>query len=282
MTENNQYLWLKQWLFYSLKELLSSQRRWQTSLESLSKVQPESPLVIGISGAQGSGKTTLATALQKLWLGQGVQADVISLDDYYLEPALRLQRARLWHPLFAERGVPGTHETSLLLSQLQAFRRHEPQQWRRYDKGRDYVAGYSEKTTARIVILEGWCVGLSALSEQALLEKPNLLETRQDPDARWRRQVNQQLAQEYQQIWLLLDQLIWLHAPDWQAVCRWRAWQEQTLQQQGLGKSPAELKDFMLYFERLTRQSWQQLPASADFILTLGQDHRLLKLIPDE
>lgn len=282
MTENNQYLWLKQWLFYSLKELLSSQRRWQTSLESLSKVQPESPLVIGISGAQGSGKTTLATALQKLWLGQGVQADVISLDDYYLEPALRLQRARLWHPLFAERGVPGTHETSLLLSQLQAFRRHEPQQWRRYDKGRDCVAGYSEKTTARIVILEGWCVGLSALSEQALLEKPNLLETRQDPDARWRRQVNQQLAQEYQQLWLLLDQLIWLHAPDWQAVCRWRAWQEQTLQQQGLGKSPAELKDFMLYFERLTSQSWQQLPASADFILTLGQDHRLLKLIPDE
>lgn len=282
MTDNSGYLWLRQWLFYSLKVQLSNQSVWNEQLRRLSQEQPSQSFIIGISGAQGSGKSTLAASLQQLWLEQGVRSDVISLDDYYLEPAQRLELARLWHPLFAERGVPGTHETGLLLSQLRAFLRGDAQSWRRYDKGRDCISAYSEKTDARLLILEGWCVGVAAQADAALLTSLNMLEQQQDPDVIWRRKVNQQLADHYQQIWQLLNHLLWLNAPDWDAVCRWRALQELSLQQQGLGKSPAELTQFMLYFERLTRESWQQLPHCADFTLTLGQDHSLLNLIPDE
>ena len=135
MTDNSGYLWLRQWLFYSLKVQLSNQSVWNEQLRRLSQEQPSQSFIIGISGAQGSGKSTLAASLQQLWLEQGVRSDVISLDDYYLEPAKRLELARLWHPLFAERGVPGTHETGLLLSQLRAFLRGDAQSWRRYDKG---------------------------------------------------------------------------------------------------------------------------------------------------
>lgn len=282
MTDNVSNLWLKQWLLYSLRLQLSTQNLWHEQLQLLSKAQPSERFIIGLSGAQGSGKSTLATRLQHLWLELGVHSDVVSLDDYYLEPEQRKARATLWHGLFAERGVPGTHDTELLLAQVQAFRCGEAQLWRRYDKGRDCVAPCAQKTNARLLILEGWCVGVKAQADVALQHSINLLEQQQDPDRVWRRRVNQQLAADYQQIWQELDSLVWLNAPDWQAVCRWRAWQEWPLQQQGLGKSPAELEHFMSYFERLTHESWQQLPKRANFTLTLDQDHKLQSLTPDE
>lgn len=281
MTENVSNLWLKRWLFYSLNTQLFRAESSVEPLLQLSQSLPAQPLIIGISGAQGSGKSTLAESLKQLWSSLGVQTEVLSLDDYYLEPAKRAERAKLWHPLFNERGVPGTHDTELLLSQLRQFSCGEAQKWRRYDKGTDSISYTPQASEARLLILEGWCVGLEAQPEHELLPSINKLEQQQDSDSQWRRQVNQQLAGDYQQIWQELDCLIWLNAPNWQAVCRWRAWQEHALQQQGRGKSPAELAHFMLYFQRLTQQGWRQLPQRADFILTLDEQHNLVKLTPD-
>lgn len=280
MTENVSNLWLRQWVFYSLNTQMLSSAASHEQLSALSQSQPTEPMIIGISGAQGSGKSTLAACLKQLWSEFGVLTDVVSLDDYYLEPSQRSERAKLWHPLFSERGVPGTHDTLLLLSQLQKFSNGEPQRWRSYDKGLDAVGNLTKTSKARLLILEGWCVGLKAQAENDLTQSINVLEQQRDPAALWRHQVNRQLAGDYQSIWQKLDCLIWLNAPDWQAVCRWRAWQEQALQQQGKGKNPAELEQFMLYFQRLTEQSWRQLPLSADFILTLDQDHKLIRLTP--
>ncbi len=95
------------------------------------------------------------------------------------------------------------------------FFRGDAQSWRRYDKGRDRISAYSEKTDARLPILEGWCVGVAAQADAASLTSLNMLEQQQDPDVIWRRKVNQQLADDYQQIWQLLNHLLWLNAPDW-------------------------------------------------------------------
>ena len=281
MIDNEHNLWLRQWLFYSLNLQIQQQGLWREQLMRLSQLQPSVAIIIGVSGSQGSGKSTLCARLQQLWSEFGVHSDVISMDDYYLEPELRAERAAFWHPLFAERGVPGTHDTELLLSQLQAFRSGEAQHWRRYDKGRDCAVFSPERSEARILLVEGWCVGLKAQAESELLQPLNLLEQQQDPEGIWRHKVNQQLAADYQSIWQQLDTLVWLRAPDWEAVCRWRQWQEKPLQQQKLGKSPAELEHFMLYFERLTGESWRQLPQRADFIVTLDQEHNFVSLTPD-
>lgn len=282
MTENADHLWLRQWLLYSLKLQLSEQESYQNQLRQLSLLQPATPLIVAISGAQGSGKTSLAAALQRLWSLYGVQADIVSLDDYYLAPEQRLVRAKLWHPLFAERGVPGTHDASLLLTQLEQFRQGQAQSWRRYDKGLDRVSEPTQPGRARLLIFEGWCVGVQAQPEQQLRQPLNELEQYQDPHASWRCQVNQQLSGEYHHIWQQYNSLIWLNAPDWSAVCRWRQWQEHALQLQGLGKNQTELHRFMLYFQRLTEQSWRQLPARANFVLTLDQQHNFIRLTPDE
>ena len=71
------------------------------------------PVVIGICGAQGSGKSTLSQAAADALLGQGQRVAVLSLDDLYLTPAERQVLAREVHPLFATRGVPGTHDVEL-------------------------------------------------------------------------------------------------------------------------------------------------------------------------
>lgn len=79
--------------------------------------------VIGINGAQGSGKSTLAEFLrEQLQASHGLRAAVLSIDDFYLPRAARLELARTVHPLFATRGVPGTHEPALGGAVIDALR----------------------------------------------------------------------------------------------------------------------------------------------------------------
>ena len=75
------------------------------------------PLVIGINGSQGSGKSTLTRILSDL-LEQGFNKKVISfsIDDLYKTGNERAQMANQIHPLFKTRGVPGTHDAELGIS----------------------------------------------------------------------------------------------------------------------------------------------------------------------
>src|SRR4051812_33755031 len=75
-----------------------------------------SPFILGISGLQGSGKSTLATELIDAARRRGWSAVSLSLDDVYLTRAERESLARAVHPLLRTRGVPGTHDLTLLAS----------------------------------------------------------------------------------------------------------------------------------------------------------------------
>src|SRR5690606_41673735 len=66
------------------------------------------PPVIGVVGAQGCGKTTLARAAAGRF-----GAAQISIDDVYLTRAEREALARDVHPLLLTRGPPGTHDLRL-------------------------------------------------------------------------------------------------------------------------------------------------------------------------
>ena len=71
------------------------------------------PLIAGISGAQGSGKTTLAMILGE-WLERelGLATACLSLDGLYLRKAERSELSQRTHPLLETRGVPGTHDVA--------------------------------------------------------------------------------------------------------------------------------------------------------------------------
>ncbi|MEN3159334.1 kinase [Alkalimonas sp. NCh-2] len=229
------------------------------------------PAVVGISGAQGCGKSTLARLLTEQLTALDLTTATVSLDDYYLSKALRQQLAEQVHPLLAQRGVPGTHAIDRAIADANKVLAAKPVQLPCFDKALDEPVADRPLQQLQLLIVEGWCLGLSPQSAHELEQPQNSLEANADPTGQWRHFINQQLAGAYQQYWQLLRPLIWLQAPDWESVCRWRAKQEQQLwQQRGEGMNKEQLEHFMLSFERLTRASWQQLPQRAEIQIPLN------------
>ena len=80
------------------------------------------PILVGVNGCQGSGKSTLCDYLCEWFAAEhGLRAIALSLDDFYLTQSERRQLAEDVHPLLATRGVPGTHDIPLLMATLDAL-----------------------------------------------------------------------------------------------------------------------------------------------------------------
>ena len=89
----------------------------------------------------------------------------------------------------------------------------------------------------------------------------------------WRSYVNQQLTTPYQTLFARLDKLIMLQVPSFECVYRWRELQERSLPQ---SMNAQQLQRFILHYERLTKHMLQQMPARADKVLVLGEDHQIV------
>lgn len=226
------------------------------------------PFVLGIAGAQGSGKSTIARAL-----AQRFGCPVLSLDDLYLDGAARARLAETVHPLLRTRGVPGTHDAAAGLAAIEALA-HGPALLPRFDKARD-EPGTPERVDgpAEMLILEGWCLGARPQREADLAEPVNALERAHDPDGRWRRWVNEQLAGAYRALWARIDQLVFLEAPRFEIVADWRIGQERAA---GGPMTDAEVRSFVQHYERLTRHMLRHGRDWADLTLRLAADRRPL------
>src|SRR6185503_18821212 len=103
----------------------------------LARHRAASPLMVGVCGSQGSGKSTACAAVVKDMQAFGISTAVLSLDDLYLPLAARRDLASRVHPLLRTRGVPGTHDTTLGLATLQALRDRRAVRLPRFDKSTD-------------------------------------------------------------------------------------------------------------------------------------------------
>lgn len=230
------------------------------------------PYLMGLSGLQGSGKSTLARVIKSQAESRGIPTEVLSLDDFYYSRAEREMLAKEIHPLLRTRGVPGTHEIELLLSVLAALPKASeklPVPYPRFDKGRDTRLPPSRwprvTRPPKLVILEGWALGIRPQTAAALNAPVNELERKEDPDGAWRRWVNKQLR-TYQPLWRKLDALIVLQAPNWDVVRRWRSEQEEALiaRYAPLAMDAKAMERFLAHFERLSRHALATLPPLAD------------------
>jgi len=237
--------------------------------------------IIGLNGAQGAGKSTLAKILRML-LNEGfnLRTEVLSIDDLYLQPEQRQELASTVHPLFKTRGVPGTHDIALGLELLGALRKQQPGeqvQLPRFDKTADRRHPQSGWTSVDqpldILILEGWCVGARPQPEEELDTPVNSLEAEQDPRGEWRRASNEELSRLYQALFGQLDLLLMMQVPDFDAVFRWRSLQESKLGD-AAAMGPEQLHQFIMLYERLTRAQLREMPQRADLVLELDENHQ--------
>ncbi|MCA3723479.1 kinase [Phenylobacterium sp.] len=236
--------------------------------------------ILGLSGAQGSGKSTLAAKLASILEAEGRSCAVLSLDDLYLGPAARADLARRVHPLFAVRGPPGTHDPALGLSVLDALSRPGPVHLPRFDKGRDAPVPDVDQPVfpgpADIVIFEGWCLGARPDPSAATSAPINALEREHDADGTWRGAVEGALAGPYQDLFAAPDLTVFLRAPDFETVRRWRGEQEAELARAladgrpGRSMGAAELEAFLARYERITRRLIADPPG--DFVVDLAPD----------
>ena len=264
------------------------------SLAQRAKAANTAPLV-GFSGCQGSGKSTLVALMAKVMREvHGVSTVVLSLDDFYLTKAARAALAESIHPLFATRGVPGTHDLALLNETIAALRQPPsggsvpvPAFDKALDDRPEMVHWRQVSAPVQLILLEGWCVGLSPQQESELAAPINPMEAEQDPSLVWRREVNRQLAAEYSDVFGNLDALLLLQAPSFDAVSEWRWQQEQRLSQQFrriILTSPtppmsrSEVADFILHYQRLTEHALKTLPDRADFVWELTTDRSVERM----
>ena len=250
-------------------------RYWQpVAAEIARRAETRRPLLVGINGAQGSGKTTLCRFLEPLLAERGLAAATLALDDLYLTRAAREGLGANIHPLFVTRGVPGTHDVALGQAILDRLLAGQSAELPIFDKASDDRAADTRHVAGPvdIVLFEGWCVGARPQPSAALAEPVNALERDEDPTGTWRRAVNRRLATDYAELFARLDMLIMLKVPDFEAV---RA--HRRLQESKLGTGPAVMDDaalerFLAHYQRLTEAMLEEMPARADVLVEIGRD----------
>lgn len=252
------------------------------------------PIIVGVNGAQGTGKSTLALFLETL-LNQHLQCHCarFSLDDIYLTRGERETKSKEIHPLLLTRGVPGTHDIELgnrVLDELLAAGDNDVVPIPAFDKSQDDRAPMAawplHRGEVKIILLEGWCVAAVPEPEPERLQTPiNTLEQLEDADGRWRQYVNAHLAGEYQQLFSRLDYLVMLRAPSMECILEWRTLQEQKLaervaaHQNGAGAdrimTPQQIKRFIMHYERLTRVMLEEMPLRANTLFEIDEQHQI-------
>lgn len=252
---------------------------WQPLADRIAS-QTRRPLIVGINGAQGSGKTTLCRFLEQLLYERGLRALTLSLDDLYLTRAERQALARDEHALFATRGVPGTHDVALGEAILDALAAGRPADLPRFDKAADDRSPDSTpvEPPVDVILFEGWCVGAVPQPAGELRAPVNALERDADPDGAWRREVNRRLATDYAELFARIDLLVMLKVESFEAVRANRKLQEDKLARANPGgvavMDDAALDRFLMHYERLTRWMLAEMPARADILLEIGPDQR--------
>jgi D-glycerate 3-kinase len=210
------------------------------------------PLIQGILGVQGTGKTTLTRILAEILRQMGLQVGYLSLDDLYKTYAERQQLQR-FDPRFCWRGPPGTHDLELGLTVLSQLRQGQfPVAVPRFDKSVHAGAGERTQpewlTEAEIVLFEGWFVGVRPIDPQAFETAPWPIQTA--ADRAFAREINQRL-QDYMPLWEQIDRLLVLYPQDYRLSQQWRGQAEQQMWETGRGGMSAEAVDqFVEYFWR--------------------------------
>ena len=252
------------------------------------KLRKKKIKIIGLTGGQGAGKSTITQIIKLIFeIKYNFNVTFFSIDDFYKTLREREILSKNIHPMFKTRGVPGTHDTKLLSKIFNDLskKNFKPVYVPRFDKSIDdrFQKSKWQKISKKpdLIIFEGWCVGAKAQTKKQLLKPINILEKNNDSKLIWRTKVNNELNNNYRKIFSKIDCLVFLKVPNFECVYKWRLLQENKLKLTSKGKkimSPKQVREFIMYYERITKQMLEDLSKNAYAVLSLDKKHRLSKL----
>lgn len=251
----------------------------------------QNPLIVGICGPQGSGKSYLSSRLSATFHDKYSELNCVSvsIDDFYLTHAEQHEKLPKLYPgcdlITSGRGLPGTHSMDMILQLLENTKekkldfyipiydkscyngegdRLPPEAWIKVESGKPID----------ILILEGWFAGYDAINgnEDQLREKwkhvvdsektAAIKEFFEKIDFRQILLINNFLM-KYERIWNYFDEFIRITTDDLSNVYTWRQQQEENLIKiKGKGMSKNEVINFVnryfpvykLYYDKLAKQ----------------------------
>ena len=256
------------------------------------KAKKNKPCIVGLSGGQGSGKTTISSIISIILRKYfKLNVFIISIDDFYKTRKERFLLSKRIHPSLMTRGVPGTHDINMMLD---FFKRVKGKKFRslklpkfnkvtddRYNK----KSWYSLKKKPDIIIFEGWCVGAKAEKNNTLKKSVNSMEKLKDTKLTWRSYVNEQLKTKYKQLYDQLNCLLYIKSSNFTLLKKWRIKQEKKLRLKNKRSnkfkimSDQEVINFMQTYQRVTQSMFKYVPKYASIILNLKSNHQIKSVI---
>ncbi|KAL0076367.1 P-loop containing nucleoside triphosphate hydrolase protein [Phycomyces blakesleeanus] len=235
----------------SLQHILH--HRAQYLQDRLQRHLPRKPFVVGVSGCQGSGKTTLCTTLEYLLkdVPYGLNVVSFSLDDVYLDHNQQQRRAKSDpdNRLVQFRGQPGSHDLDLACETFETLLEDSrPCPIPAYDKSVfgglgdriDPTLWQTTQPPVDIILFEGWCLGFKSLPVEEVCEQ---YRKAKEDGASWTAHplqhilgLNESLAAYENTIYNYFDIFIHLSPDDLRNVYQWRLEQEHdSIRTRGVG-----------------------------------------------
>ena len=244
--------------------------------------------VIGLSGGQGSGKSTITSILKYILKKKyNLNTCIFSIDDFYKTKLERKKMSLNTHPLFLTRGVPGTHDTNLIIKTIKKLKKQKFKNVSipRFDKSIDdrMIKKKWQKiqNPPQIIIFEGWCVGAKHQKNSQIKKPLNFIERKYDRNFVWRKTVNNALKNRYKKLFNEIDRLIYLKVPSFNYIFKWRWDQEQKMKLTSKNKrtmSKTQVKEFIMYYERITKSMIKNFSKISDLTIYLDDKHRSKKM----
>lgn len=249
-------------------------------LEAKLKTNHAKPIVVGIEGPQGSGKTYASLKIKNILSDIYKTCNIIqfSMDDFYLtyEQQLEVNSKFSTNLLLQGRGLPGTHDVSLLNNVFSHLIANDSSRYPIpipiYDKSAHN--GKGDRSTESqiinkpvdIIIFEGWFNGYVPISDnEILIKKWNSIRKKYSPkfnsiDNDSIIEINENL-ENYQKIWNMFNIFICIKTDNIDNVYKWRIQQEHELIHiKGNGMSDLDVEKFVdkympiyyLYYDNLS------------------------------